>query len=103
MSQVKLSDQATEDLGRFADFLIQAGVPHKTEVAISTILTAFEVLISNPLIGEAYPLDGYDNFHELVIKYGKSGYIALYSFDKKADLVVIHAIRHQKEVGYNNK
>jgi plasmid stabilization system protein ParE len=100
MSQVKLSDQATKDLGRFADFLIQAGVPHKAEEAISTILTAFKVLVSNPLIGKPYPLDEYDTFHELVIKYGKSGYVALYSFDEKADLAVIHAIRHQKEVGY---
>jgi plasmid stabilization system protein ParE len=100
MPQVKLADQATEDLGRFADFLINNGVPHKAEEAISAILSAFELLISNPLAGKRYEMEGYNDFHELVIAYGQSGYVALYSFNIKADLVVIHAIRHQKEVGY---
>jgi plasmid stabilization system protein ParE len=100
MPQVKLSDQARIDLGRFADFLVQRGFPQKAEEAILTILSACELLQTSPLAYRKCPLEGYDDFHELIIRYGKSGYVALYSFDKQADLVVIHAIRHQKEVGY---
>ena len=101
MSQVKLAEQATQDLGRFADFLSQAGVPHKTQDALQTILTAFERLASNPRAGKSYPLETIHPFYELVIKYGKSGYVALYAFDEEKDLVVIHAVRHQKEIGYH--
>ena len=103
MPLVKLSNQATQDLGRFSDFLIQVGVPKKVEEVITAILDAFEVLESYQLFGKPYPMEGYADFHELTIPCGKSGYVALYSFDKKRDLVVIYAIRHQKEVGYTLK
>lgn len=103
MPQVKISEQAGQDLGRFADFLIQNGVPAKATEAVSVILASFKLLRSNPLTGRAYPLAEYTNFRELVISYGQNGYVALYTFDQDADLVTIHAIRHQKEVGYGGK
>ncbi len=53
------------------------------------------------LIGRDYPILENNYFQELVINYGKNGYVALYSFDQKIDLVVVYAIRHQLECGYN--
>lgn len=100
MPQVKISEQAQEDLGRFADFLVQAGVPEKAEKVALLILESFEILQNNPLIGRVYQLAGYENFRELVIKYGKSGYTALYHVDLNTDIVTIHTIKHQKEFGY---
>jgi plasmid stabilization system protein ParE len=37
---------------------------------------------------------------ELVISRGRSGYVALYSFEQVYDAVLILAIRHQREAGY---
>lgn len=103
MPHIKISEQAKDDLGRFADFLAKVEAPHKVSEAMLTIHSAFKTLSSNPFIGREYPIDGYNCFRELVIKHGKSGYVALYFFDKEADLVTIHAIRHQKEVGYTHE
>ncbi len=36
---------------------------------------------------------------ELIIGFGESGYIALYSFDASIDTVTVLAFRHQKEAG----
>ncbi len=37
---------------------------------------------------------------ELVIKFGVTGYIALYRYFPKEDHIYLLAFRHQKEVGY---
>jgi plasmid stabilization system protein ParE len=37
---------------------------------------------------------------ELVISRGRTGYVALYSFEEDRDAVLILAIRHQREAGY---
>ena len=39
---------------------------------------------------------------ELVITYGASGYLALYRYDSKPDVVRILRIRHQREAGYRD-
>jgi len=36
----------------------------------------------------------------LVISRGRSGYLALYSYDDAADVVLVLAIRHQREQDY---
>lgn len=40
------------------------------------------------------------DLRELVISYGKTGFIALYRFDVQRDEVRILALRHQREIGY---
>ena len=40
-----------------------------------------------------------ENYREWLIDFGDSGYIARYRFD--GDLVIILAIRHQKEAGFS--
>ncbi len=46
------------------------------------------------------PLDDFPELRELVVPFGDSGYVMLYRFEKKADLVFILSFRHQKEAGY---
>jgi mRNA-degrading endonuclease RelE of RelBE toxin-antitoxin system len=53
-----------------------------------------------PLIGRIYPIENKE-FRELKIKYGSSGYVCLYSFDPMTDIVLVHAFRHQRELGYS--
>ena len=55
-------------------------------------------LEATPKIGR--PLDNPPWLRELVIPYGDSGYVALYRYDVKAELVYLLAFRHQKEAGY---
>jgi hypothetical protein len=59
-----------------------------------------EKLEEFPLIGRIYPIENKD-FRELKIKYGSSGYVCLYSFDPITDIVLVHAFRHQRELGYS--
>lgn len=42
------------------------------------------------------------DLRELSIRFGSSGYVALYRYDDTADAVVILTIRHQKEAGYSD-
>ncbi|MEW5781962.1 MAG: type II toxin-antitoxin system RelE/ParE family toxin [Pseudomonadota bacterium] len=39
-------------------------------------------------------------YRELVVSRGRIGYVALYAYDKAFDLVLILAVRHQRESGY---
>jgi len=57
---------------------------------------AVAVLRRHPLIGRPVESD----LRELVISRGKTGYVALYSFEADQDAVLILAIRHQREAGH---
>lgn len=57
-----------------------------------------ESLSLNPEIGRPFGRAGV--IRELLISFGNSGYSALYSFDAKSDVVIILAVKHQKEEGY---
>ena len=61
-----------------------------------TIRTAVATLAANPLLGRR--LNG--EIRELVISYGKTGYVALYRFIVPKDEVRLLAIRHQREIGF---
>lgn len=97
MTAVLLSALAEDDVGRIVEFLLDAE-PATAAATGGLILEALEVLGRHPLIGR--PAEG--GLHELVISRGKSGYCALYEFYPAADLVVVHAIRHQREAGYRD-
>jgi hypothetical protein len=97
MSRIKFGDEIPADFQRFREFL-QRVAPEKMTDAIDTIMESLSVLAHTPFVGEPHPLESAPNMRKLVIPYGKSGYIALYTFDEKADLVTIHAMRHQKEL-----
>jgi plasmid stabilization system protein ParE len=90
-----ISPEAGEDLERLEDFLAR-DFPAEAEATIGLIGQTLEVLKSHPLIGR--PTTG--GLRELVISRGRSGYIALYDFDPDTDLVVVRAVRHQREVGF---
>ena len=60
------------------------------------MLEAIGLLKSHPLLGRSVE----QGLRELIISYGRSGYLALYDFDELADLVTILALRHQKEVSF---
>jgi plasmid stabilization system protein ParE len=89
------TDRAIDDLHRLRDFLANDD-PRSAEATARIIVDGLKVLEAHPLIGR--PVDG--GMHELTISRGRSGYVALYEFDPRADSVTIVAIRHQREVGF---
>ena len=95
MAQVKLAARAENDLLRLYDFLAETD-PVAGRGAIESILDALDILQRHPLIGR--PAE--EGLNELVISRGKSGYVALYRYLPIPDVVVILAIRHQREAGF---
>jgi plasmid stabilization system protein ParE len=64
--------------------------------AVAVIRSAVDHLASHPLLGRR--VEG--EIREVVISYGKTGYIALYRFVVARDEVRILAVRHQREIGF---
>jgi plasmid stabilization system protein ParE len=82
---------ALKDLQRFADF--QAG-DATARAAVELILEAIEALTRHPHLGR--PVRG--TLRELVISFGRTGYVALYR--ARSGRIEVLAIRHQREAGY---
>jgi plasmid stabilization system protein ParE len=99
MPQVVLSENAVANLKKLYDFLQQSNYSIASK-AIQTINNAFLPLQKMPFLGRV--LEENNILYELVIKFGNSGYIALYSYDDHIDMVVILAIKHQREFEYTN-
>jgi len=95
VARLALEEGAYADLERPADFLA-AGDPGAGAETAGLIFDALSVLERHPLIGR--PAEG--GLRELVISRGRSGYVALYDYLESQDLVVVHALRHQREAGY---
>jgi plasmid stabilization system protein ParE len=64
--------------------------------AVAVIQSAVDNLGVHPLIGRR--VEG--ELRELVISYGRTGYVALYRFVIGRDQVHVLALRHQRELGY---
>jgi len=95
VAQVVYSENALANLGRAFDFLAEHDPPAAVGAA-SAISEAVDTLSNHPLIGRTVASE----LRELVISYGKTGYIALYRFLPVQDQVRILAIRHQRELDY---
>lgn len=96
MTRLVLAPGAFEDIDRITDLLLQSNP--KGASAIGALLrSGIEVLRQHPLIGRLIEC----RLRELVISRGRSGYVALYKYDPVADVVIILAIRPQREGGFD--
>jgi plasmid stabilization system protein ParE len=95
MPQVIFSPAAFRDLERLRAFL-NSKSRLAAKRAAATIIQAIQTLAAHPEIGR--PIPGTEE-RELVIAFGRDGYVALYRYD--GDKVVILAIRHGREAGYD--
>lgn len=95
MAQVVYSQNALANLERAFDFIAEHD-PSAAVAAAVAIRRAVEILADHPLIGRRRE----GEIRELVISYGKTGYIALYRFLPERNLIRILAIRHQRELDY---
>ncbi|WP_322999858.1 type II toxin-antitoxin system RelE/ParE family toxin [Castellaniella sp.] len=95
MATLNYADQALQDLERLTDFLLDTD-PAAARDTVELIIEALSILRRHPLIGRTVD----DPLRELVISRGKTGYVALYSYEYPADAILILGIRHQREAGY---
>ena len=95
MAQVVYVDEALLDLERLFDFIAEQDLEAAVR-AVRHIRETVELLERHPMIGR--PAE--EGLRELVISYGKSGYVALYEFVETEDVVLVLALRHQSEGGY---
>jgi plasmid stabilization system protein ParE len=95
LARLIYSERAFADLERLTEFLLEDDPVAATE-AVDLIAEAVQVLENHPLIGR--PAES--GMRELVISRGRSGYLALYSYEEREDTVLVLAIRHQREAGY---
>lgn len=95
MARLIYSEQTLADLERFTDFPLEQDATAAL-ATLGLIEEALAILRHHPYIGRRVDNDLY----ELVISRGKTGYVALYSFEEVYDAVLVLAIRHQREAGY---
>jgi plasmid stabilization system protein ParE len=95
VAQVIYSGNALANLERAFEFLAQQD-PGAAGQAAAAIRDAVQTLSRHPLIGR--PVDA--GLRELVISFGRTGYIALYRFLPRRDEVRVLALRHQRELDY---
>jgi addiction module RelE/StbE family toxin len=95
LARLIYSEQALEDLERLTDFILECDVGAALET-VSLIEEAVSILSRHPLVGRPVEHD----LRELIISRGRTGYVALYSFEDNMDVVLILAVRHQREAGY---
>jgi plasmid stabilization system protein ParE len=69
---------------------------HAATDAVAAIRSAVDQLAAHPLLGRRVEGD----IRELVVSYGKTGYIALYRLLVARDEVRVLALRRQREIGF---
>ena len=97
MARLEVAGPAQDDLDRLVEFLAEQDRAAALAVK-DVIFDGLEILQRHPLIGR--PAE--DGMHELVISRGKSGYVALYQYVESEDVVLVLAIRHQREAGFGD-
>jgi len=96
MTALAYTTRAQEDLERLGEFLFETD-PVAAVSTAGLVGDALEVLLRHPLIGR--PVE--PPYRELVISRGRTGYVALYSYDEDRDRILVHGIRHQREAGFD--
>jgi plasmid stabilization system protein ParE len=96
MARVEISERALADLERLFDFIAEVDPARATKQLLS-VRRALELLADHPLLGR----EAEEGRRELILSRGRFGYIAKYRWLPADDVVLILAIKHQREAGYS--
>jgi plasmid stabilization system protein ParE len=97
-----ISPEAYDDLHRLQDFWIKMAGADLAERALNTIIKAFDLLQTFPhSCRKAYSEELQIACRELIIPFGNSGYLALFTIHEETHEVSILAVRHQRESDYH--
>lgn len=92
MTRLVFAPRALADIDRLAAFLLE----QSPELAVETgplLVGALQILKQHPLVGR--PVE--QGLRELLISRGRTGYVALYRYDVRADVALVLAVLHQRE------
>jgi plasmid stabilization system protein ParE len=96
VARIEFDARVALDVDRIVEHLLMHDAPAVQE-RIDEIIEACSVLERHPLIGCRTET----GLRELVIGHGSRGYVALYDHDAGADLVLVLALKAQREAGYS--
>jgi plasmid stabilization system protein ParE len=103
--RVRLTRQAEDDLERLFDFILEREIHRpgggdwaQADAALTAIRAGIQTLASSPFTCRKAGADPF--LRELVISFGRTGYVALFEVDN-ATTVTVLAIRHQLEDDYH--
>lgn len=95
MARLVFAPQAAKDLKRLTEFLLDTD-PRAANETVSVLIDGLRILKQHPLVGRTIEHD----YRELVISRGRTGYVALYTYDVTRNVVLVLAICHQRESGF---
>lgn len=103
--KVRLARRAQDDLERLFEFILEREVNRPgggdlalADAALKAIRKGFETLSSSPFTCRKAGSNPF--LRELIISFGRSGYVALFEVDN-ATTVTVLAVRHQLEDDYH--
>jgi len=95
MTRLVMAPRAAEDIKRLADFLLATEPDAASETGM-VLIGGLQILKRHPLVGRIAE----KGYRELVISRGRTGYVALYTYDVQHNVALFLAIRHQREGGF---
>jgi plasmid stabilization system protein ParE len=95
VARVEVSARALRDLERLFDFIAEAK-PTVAQRQLVSVRAAFALLAEHPLLGRVAERGR----RELVLSRGRYGYVAKYRWLPSEDIVLVLAVRDQREAGY---
>jgi plasmid stabilization system protein ParE len=95
VARVEVSERAFGDLERLFEFIAREN-PTRARKQILSVRRALELLADHPLLGR----EAEEGRRELILSRGRYGYIAKYRWLAAEDVVLILAVRDQREAGY---
>ena len=98
MTRIVYSSRALDDLARLFQFLAKHD-PAAAAASASAIRSAVEMLAPHPYSGRRVERAQRD-IRELVISFGKTGYVALYRHLPVKGEIRVLALRHQRELDF---
>lgn len=98
MARVEVTPRALRDLERLFDFIASED-PARAREQLLSVRRALELLAEHPLLGRTAE----EGRRELVLARGRYGYIAKYRWLPADEVVLVLAVRHQREAGYTEE
>jgi len=96
VTRLVLATRLADDLDRIAAHLLEHDASD-VEARLAEVIEALQALTRHPLIGRKVKLGRRD----LVIGRSARGYLALSAYDALEDVVVVAALRAQREAGFS--
>jgi plasmid stabilization system protein ParE len=91
--KIPVSQAAADDLARLHDFLADKNAVAAGR-AIAALISAVQSLETFPERGRP---SGTPNVRELIVPFGRSGYVLRYAYRRQTDEVIVLRLRHARE------